>query len=527
MEKMQLHPKRLFFNLVTQAGLATTILAQNPMLMPLSAAPRAEPRIICDPTFPLIQTPANFKPRRQTTFRKLHNGQELTLFEAEGPGCVRHLWLTTAVSGRGLRIRIVADDAPEPQVDMELNPFFGILLGKDPYLVESPGVKVLPFNAYNCYLPMPFSKSCRISVAADGLDGITDAKAQRWQEGKPEKASVYAQVDWQQYGAAGDLTPYRLHALFREENPAQAGGSYRVADFEGRGFVAGLFKAIRRLDKRDLLYHTGGSTWLIDGETEPNAYRGFNEEDDFSFSYGFFKQHQSQWVGSPLQSPEGIYADEYVAWRFFGPDPVPFKSSFQLDCGSRADQVQSVLYFYKVPGSKAPPIITPAQWEIRAPFAGLDFKDFTREETAEEISKAPLHTTVAASHGWVDVRPVLCAKAGLWQNEAKAYVARDPDRIGSSDRWPVGFSIYAQSSLPSQARKTVDLRLAFDDWLTLWINGRKITTLRHEKGFEIARIPVTLEKGENTIQIKLNNTDNREFRLWAMSCVVEDMATGK
>lgn len=475
---------------------------------------------ISDPTFPLIRTPSEFKPRRQTTFRWIRNGQELTLFEAEGPGCVRHLWMTTSVSGRGLRIRIHVDDSPRPNVDMELNHFFGVLLDMDPYLVESPGVKVLPLNAYNCYLPIPFSKSCRISLRAEAMQGVLDAKEERYKDGNPDKADLYFQADWQQYRSDDHLTPYRLNALFREENPARRGGSFLVADLEGRGFAAGIFKAIRRLDKSDLLYHTGGSTWLIDGESEPNAYRGFNEEDDFSFSFGFFN-HQSRWVGAPVIAPEGVPADEFVAWRFFGPDPVRFESSLRLDYGSRADRTQSVLYYYKVPGSKAPPINTPAHWQIRAPFRCLDFNDFIREETADQISNAPFQKTVVPSRGWIDVRHLLRAKSELWIDHANAYLDSDPSLGPASDRWPVGFSIYADGSIVSQAGETVDLRLAFDDWLTLWINDLKVTTLRHEKGFAIARIPVELKKGENVIRIKLNNMNNREYRLWAFHCAVE------
>jgi hypothetical protein len=468
--------------------------------------PGNEPAQVGDPTFPLIRTPADFKPRRQANVQIVRNSDEVTLFEAEGPGCVRHLWMTTSVAGRGLRIRVHVDDAPEPQVDMELNRFFGILLGKNPYLVESPGVKVLPLNSYNCYLPIPFSQSCRVTLRAEAMEGLLDPKAELYKEGKPEKAAIYFQADWQQYRSAAGLTPYRLHALFREENPAQHYGYFRAADIEGRGFIAGMFKAIRRLDRNDLLYHTGGSTWLLDGEIEPNAYRGLNEEDDFGFSFGFFDRYQSQWVGSPLQNPEGTPCDEYVAWRFFGPDPVPFRSSFRLDYGSRADHVQSVLYYYKVPGSEAPTLLAPEQWEIRAPFACESFEDFDREESADQISEAAFRTTLASSRGWVDARPALAQTRSLGK---------------FSGRWPNGFSLYADASLVSDIRKDVTLRLAFDDWLTLWVNGRKITTLRHDRGFDIARVPVTLEKGQNTIRIKLNNTANRENFLWAFNAAVE------
>ena len=52
------------------------------------------PEVTYDPIFTLIQTPADFKPGRQTTFRIISDGQEIVLFEAEGAGCIRHFWMT-------------------------------------------------------------------------------------------------------------------------------------------------------------------------------------------------------------------------------------------------------------------------------------------------------------------------------------------------------------------------------------------------------------------------------------------------
>lgn len=120
----------------------------------------ADTGMICDHTVPLLRTPAAFKAHRQTfNGYVLDYGKEIVLFDAEGPGCLRHFWISTDCAGPGLRIRIHVDDAELPQIDMELNHFFGILLDKKPYSVESPGIKVLPLGSRNCYLPIPFARS--------------------------------------------------------------------------------------------------------------------------------------------------------------------------------------------------------------------------------------------------------------------------------------------------------------------------------------------------------------------------------
>ena len=168
---------------------------------------------IRDMTVPLIELPAKLKPHRQTTYRYVpRQGEEIILFEAEGPGCVRHFWIANDTKGLGLRIRVHVDDALEPQIDMELNHFFGILLDKDPYRIESPGIKVLPLNAYNCYLPIPFSKSCRISLHPGNMTGkidkehLTASHQLRFVDTEPEIAQLFFQANWQEYAGEESLT---------------------------------------------------------------------------------------------------------------------------------------------------------------------------------------------------------------------------------------------------------------------------------------------------------------------------------
>ena len=76
-----------------------------------------------------------------------------------------------------------------------------------------------------------------------------------------------------EYDSKASLTPYRLHALFSEEKPAAPLGTALLGAIDGKGFVAGMFHAIVRHDHCDVIWHTGGDTWLIDGETNPQPGR--------------------------------------------------------------------------------------------------------------------------------------------------------------------------------------------------------------------------------------------------------------
>ena len=60
----------------------------------------------------------------------------------------------------------------------------------------------------------------------------------------------------------------------------------------------------------------------------------------------------SAWAGAP--HVVGLNADclEVVAYRFFGADSVTFNSSLSLRFGTRANEMESVLYYYKSAGER-------------------------------------------------------------------------------------------------------------------------------------------------------------------------------
>ena len=100
-----------------------------------------------------------------------------------------------------------------------------------------------------------------------------------------------------------------------------------------------------------MIWHTGGDTWLLDGETNPHVLRGIGSEDLFGHSFGMYPD-MSAWTGAP--HVVGLNADcaEVVAYRFFGADSVTFNSSLSLRFGTRANDMESVLYYYKAMESR-------------------------------------------------------------------------------------------------------------------------------------------------------------------------------
>ena len=94
------------------------------------------------------------------------------------------------------------------------------------------------------------------------------------------------------------------------------------------------------------------------------------------------------------------------------------------------------------------------------------------------------------------------------------------DATGNTGTQPVDAAAYAETVITTQSQKRAVLRLGFDDWLKVWLNDKLITTLKHDDGFAISEVPVTLSRARTGCDLKLSNFDNVEWRCWAFSCVI-------
>ena len=454
--------------------------------------------VVSDPNYPLIQLPAEYETQRSTCRLDLEKDQGCALIDTKGPGAVRHFWIV-AKDPEALQIEITCDDAQEPQVKMSLHQFFGVLFGKDPYRIESAPIKLLPAWAYSSYFPIPFQSSCRMTL--------------RNTSAKP--VGVWSMVNWQKYDRETVITPYRFHARFSSDKPAGPFGMTLLGCIGGKGFVAGLFHGIIQHDKADLIWHTGGDTWLIDGETNPHVLRGIGAEDLFGYGFGIYAD-MSQWVGGPHIVGNGPSASEVVTYRFFGPDSVRFSSSLSLRIGTRANDIENVLYYYKDHSTEVPKVESPETWTLCGPFDVTDYARFEQEELPQDVEKG---TTGEWSWGRRKLSALQIKSEHTWVDFARWYRRNQGGNTGTQ---PDTCAAYASTVIPSQEERQATLCLGFDDWIKIWLNGQPVTTLRHDNGFRVSEVPVTLKKGDNRLVIRLSNFDNVEWRCWAFSCVIRD-----
>lgn len=472
-----------------------------------------------------LDLPARGLSQRVTQRPQLLPGKTVVLFDEQGPGCLLHWWLTCShgrveATGRerihDLRLRFYYDGQQQPAVDMTLAQFFAILLQRDTFQVDNAAFKVLPKNAFNCYWPIPFRR-LRIELENTG----------------PAPATIWFMGDWQQYPADTELTPLRFRAIWRSESPAEPFGSFLMADLAGEGFLAGMVMGVGVLDRTDAWYHNGGDLVLLDGESAPRAIRGIGGEDGFNMSFGIWPV-QTDWVGAPYTSARGEdnplgSAYDGIMYRIFGPDPIWFDHSAVVRFGSKANHLESVVYAYAA--LRPPPkITTPAVWKLAGPFACDSEAAFERSEWAERpLDQWPERHTADFDPYISRLRqmpagpttfeiPVEAPSEHAWCDFARHFRGRQPTNNGAQ---PAGTSAYALGRISLPEAGTYLVQLGYDDWITLWADGRKVHTGRHDHGFQVDRVPLELPAGPTTLLVKLSNSDNLQWRLWAFALRVE------
>ncbi len=118
------------------------------------------------------QAASNLGPGRKgrPCLRDVPAGVTEPLAEIDGPGVIRHIWVTvpdrTEASDyvlRDLVLRMYWDGEDDPSVEVPLGDFFcnGHATRAD---VNSMPVVVAPDGGFNTYFPMPFSEHARVTV---------------------------------------------------------------------------------------------------------------------------------------------------------------------------------------------------------------------------------------------------------------------------------------------------------------------------------------------------------------------------
>lgn len=275
-------------------------------------------------------------------------GEIITLAEIDGPGVIRHIWLTPTGYWRHQILRIYWDGNATPSVECPLGDFFACGWGEYAPL-SSLAVCVNPGSAFNCYWSMPFRTGCRIT-----LENISD-----------RTVTVYYQITYHVQPVSEDCGYF--HAQFRRANPLPYATDYTILDgVQGKGQYVGTYMAWG--SNSGGWWGEGEIKFYLDGDQTYPTICGTGTEDYFCGSYNFENKASQQYEAfatpysglSQIIRPDGLYRSQmrFGLYRWHVTDPIYFASDLRVTMqalgwrrGGRylplQDDIASVAYWYQ------------------------------------------------------------------------------------------------------------------------------------------------------------------------------------
>jgi hypothetical protein len=305
--------------------------------------------------------------RKGRAFLPLPAGDTLTLADVEGPGVIRHIWLTiadTTPAGpyvlRDVVLRMFWDNEESPSVEVPVGDFFCNGFGTRA-LVTSEPIVVAPTGGMNSYFPMPFRSRARIELESQHSGDLEH---------------VFFQIDYTVGDDLNEDTTY-FHAQWRRTNGTAAlGEDHVIVDgIEGTGHYVGTYIGLTSLQRfwwgegevkfyldDDSEYPTQVSTGLEDYAGGAWAFQNALSNDPapspipFSAPYFGYPHYGTEDTSqaSPFATP---MAPNHAVYRWHLPDPIVFTSRLKVtlqqigawDHGlfERSDDIFSTAYWYQ------------------------------------------------------------------------------------------------------------------------------------------------------------------------------------
>ena len=246
--------------------------------------------------------------RKGSPMRDVKPGQTVQLCDIQGPGAIRHIWLTTQPKPmplRGIVIRAWWDGQEHPSIECPVGDFFGFAHGKVmPYAsaVHSVGASA----GMNLWLPMPFAKRARFTLTNESADTVP----------------IFYQMDY----TVGDVHAAdvgRLHVLFRRENPTTLKKDFELLSQRTQaGRFIGSVMGIRALHEN--WWGEGEIKVYMDGDKEWPTICGTGSEDYVGLSWGV-QQLTFPYNGCSLNQ------NRFVSmYRWHLPDPITWQKACRI-----------------------------------------------------------------------------------------------------------------------------------------------------------------------------------------------------
>ncbi|HTO08661.1 MAG TPA: glycoside hydrolase family 172 protein [Myxococcota bacterium] len=258
--------------------------------------------------------------RKGAPSRRIEPGETVLLADLEGPGTIRHVWLTFPPARpermRGLSLEVFYDGASEPSISVPALDFFGLPHGR-PAAYASALLCAQEGRGFNSYLPIPFRRRIRIE--------LTNHSAR--------PTILYYQLDYTLEPSHSAETGL-LHVSFRRENPTLLKRDFAIAEgLRGPGRYLGCAVGIRTLPQKHFGWYGEGELKIFrDGDGAHPTICGTGLEDYVGTAWGM-GSHFAPYGGVPLdlRAPDSGPIPDFVSfYRWHVVDPVIFQRDLRV-----------------------------------------------------------------------------------------------------------------------------------------------------------------------------------------------------
>ncbi len=262
------------------------------------------------------------------------------LAEIEGPGIIQHIWITVKEAAyRDCVLRFYWDGEKSPSIEVPLGDFFACGHGLR-YKVNSFPIAVNPSGGFNCYWPMPFRKSCQITV-----------ENQRWEE----IDVFFYQITYSLEDVPEEAAYF--HAQWRRSLTPRNYPEHIILDaVAGKGHYVGTFLAWTQLSNG--WWGEGEIKFFMDGDSKYPTICGTGTEDYFGGAWCFGDTYSTTFLGYPLWRKEPGEVPKHGLYRWHIMDPIRFEQRLKVTIQALGwwpgikyqpltDDIASVGYWYQ------------------------------------------------------------------------------------------------------------------------------------------------------------------------------------
>lgn len=295
--------------------------------------------------------------RKGAAWKGVAAGETVVLAEVDGPGMIRHIWMTLDLNFtilRGCVIRAYWDGADKPAVECPVGDFFGIAHGRTNHFCNALQA-MQEGSGLNCYFQMPFAKGARLTFT---------------NETNQHLGSLYYSVDYT-IGDAVDSDTLYFHSCFQRENPTTMKRDFVILpQRHGRGRFLGCVIGVRTMSPQ--WWGEGEFKVYLDGDTDLPTICGTGTEDYLGSAWGV-GEHFALYAGCPYiaMDPGNRWQQLISFYRFHVADPIFFSQDIRVDMQQigggfipegridlyeRSDDWSAASFWYQNAGEPLPPM---------------------------------------------------------------------------------------------------------------------------------------------------------------------------